>query len=261
MTGLQGWRSEMEDEHIAVDIPSLPSHVFLAVYDGHGGDGAAKYAGGNMVAVLERTKQWLEYRDKFKSEGSEDMSLLGDALIQTFLNIDVDIKYQQGMNRRDRSGCTSVVAIITPSKIICANAGDSRCIIGTNGRVKFLSEDHKPTDFKERNRIERAGGAVIHDRVDGDLAVSRALGDFQWKKRTDLPPEQQRVSCYPDIMIHERCPNDEVLLLACDGLWDVYSNEEAVTLVHELFASGETSVVLIAEELVDCALNKGICFL
>ena len=58
--------------------------------------------------------------------------------------------------------------------------------------------------------------------MDGDLAVSRALGDFQFKARSDLDASQQRVSCVPDIKIVERTKEDDILILACDGLWDVY---------------------------------------
>jgi serine/threonine protein phosphatase PrpC len=65
--------------------------------------------------------------------------------------------------------------------------------MGTGGTTKPLSEDHKPTDEGEKNRIEAAGGTVSWKRVDGDLAVSRALGDFQYKTRPDLPAEQQKV--------------------------------------------------------------------
>ena len=65
------------------------------------------------------------------------------------------------------------------------------------------------------------------------------------------------MSCYPDIKIHERSNKDDVLLLACDGLWDVMSTSEAVTVVRELYESGETSVERMAEELLDLSLLKG----
>ncbi len=58
-------------------------------------------------------------------------------------------------------------------------------------------------------------------------------------------------------MIHERTPQDDVLLLACDGLWDVMSSEEAINTVRQLYATGEESVVKIAEEMIDIALDKG----
>jgi hypothetical protein len=60
-----------------------------------------------------------------------------------------------------------------------------------------LSEDHKPYNPGEHERIDKAGGYVSMKRVDGDLAVSRALGDFQYKNREDLPPQQQKVTAHP----------------------------------------------------------------
>ncbi len=66
-----------------------------------------------------------------------------------------------------------------------------------------------------------------------------------------------QVTCFPDITVHERTEDDDVLLLACDGLWDVMSTSEAVDLVREIYASGEVSVKRMAEELLDIALDKG----
>lgn len=66
-----------------------------------------------------------------------------------------------------------------------------------------------------------------------------------------------QVSPYPDINVHERQSTDDLLLLACDGLWDVMTNAEAVAQVRELYQSGETSVAKIAEEMLDVSLNKG----
>ena len=65
------------------------------------------------------------------------------------------------------------------------------------------------------------------------------------------------MSCYPDIKIHERTDKDDVLLLACDGLWDVMTTSEAVSVVRELFESGEASVERMTEELLDLSLLKG----
>lgn len=66
-----------------------------------------------------------------------------------------------------------------------------------------------------------------------------------------------QVSCYPDVTVHERQDTDDLLLLACDGLWDVMTTAEAVAQVRELYESGERSVSKIAEELLDVSLKKG----
>jgi serine/threonine protein phosphatase PrpC len=121
-----------------------------------------------------------------------------------------------------------------------------------------MSEDHKPYDEIEKKRIEAAGGSVQWKRVDGDLAVSRALGDFQYKTRNDLPAVQQKVTFLPDITVHTRTPEDDILLLACDGLWDVMSNNEAIDMVRRIYQTGESSIKNVAEEMVDVALEKGM---
>jgi len=254
VTGMQGWRLEMEDAHIAEEIGSRKDHVFLAVFDGHGGAGAAIYAEHHMVGTLEKTEQWKQYL----AGDAQDIALLGEALKVAFVQLDQDIKkHQEQSGGQDTSGCTSVTAVITPRYIICANAGDSRCCLGENGRAEPMSIDHKPYDDEERRRIEEAGGTVQWKRVDGDLAVSRALGDFQYKNRPDLPADKQKVSCVPEIRVWERKPTDEVLLLACDGLWDVMSNEEAIEELRAIFQSGESNAMLVAEEMIDVALEKG----
>lgn len=170
-------------------MPQKSDHFLVAVFDGHGGAGAAIYAAKNLIGVIQATDQWKEY----VIAGETNVRLLGDALQQAFLKIDSDLRAHQKTERADTSGCTAVCAMITPDHIICSNAGDSRCVLGTGGRTVPLSEDHKPYDEGERKRIEAAGGCVQWKRVDGDLAVSRAFGDFQYKTRADLPAEQQKV--------------------------------------------------------------------
>jgi serine/threonine protein phosphatase PrpC len=84
-------------------------------------------------------------------------------------------------------GCTANVVILTNNILICANAGDSRCVVAEGGKALPLSVDHKPTLKKERDRIYRAGSTVnIEGRIDGNLNLSRAIGDIAHKKNTKL---------------------------------------------------------------------------
>lgn len=85
------------------------------------------------------------------------------------------------------------------------------------GRAKPLSFDHKPQNEGEKARITAAGGFVDFGRVNGNLALSRAIGDFEFKKSADLGPEQQIVTAYPDVVVHEMTDDDEFLVIACDG--------------------------------------------
>ena len=112
----------------------------------------------------------------------------------------------------DRSGCTSVTALVSPTFIIVSNSGDSRSVLGLNGGAKAMSYDHKPYNKNEEERIRKAGGTVSMRRVNGDLAVSRAFGDFCYKQANHVGPEGQAVACNPDFEVHMR--ND-----ASDEFW------------------------------------------
>jgi protein phosphatase 1B len=268
VSSMQGWRGEMEDAHVIEDLRSKPDHVIVGVFDGHAGSKAAKFAARHITNTLESTPTWKEYIIDTQTttncvENSmgtgKSLKLLGDALQQTFQVMDANLRYHLEMSA-DRSGCTAVVAIVTPHHIICANAGDSRCVAGTNGVAKALSEDHKPDQQFEKKRIIAAGGTTIGKRVDGELAVSRALGDFSFKNRRDLSDKEQKVSCYPDIVIHERSASDDVLILACDGLWDVMSKSEAISTACEMLYTtdgGAKNAKNIADSMIGLALDKG----
>jgi len=106
-----------------------------------------------LITVLEQQLQWRDYITSLQN-GSPDVKLIGQALSEAFLHIDVLIRQHQDKCRQeatgysdvDTSGCTAVVCVVTPTHIICSNAGDSRCIIGiSDNRVKPLSDDHKVT--------------------------------------------------------------------------------------------------------------------
>lgn len=79
--------------------------------------------------------------------------------------------------------------LVTPTEIFCSNAGDSRTVMSKNKIAVDLSKDHKPEDVEERRRIYAAGGFVEDNRVNGNLALSRALGDFEYKSNAILKPK------------------------------------------------------------------------
>ena len=118
------------------------------------------------------------------------------------------------------TGTTSCVVLITQTSIICANAGDSRGVLLRADKAMELSHDHKPQNPDETRRINAAKHSVEDDRVDGNLALSRAFGDFQYKDQTKLKAEDQAVTCHPDVKEVKRNAADQYIMLACDGIWD-----------------------------------------
>ena len=92
----------------------------------------------------------------------------------------------------DAIGCTSNVVYIDKAqkKIYVANAGDSRCVMGKAGASVEMSIDHKPDGPVEIERIEKSGSTITEGRVDGNLNLTRSLGDLKYKGRTHLKPEE-----------------------------------------------------------------------
>jgi len=155
---------------------------------------------------------------------------------------------------RDPSGCTAVAALLShDNKIYVANAGDSRSVLGVKGQVEPLSFDHKPTNDGERARISSAGGYVEFGRVNGNLALSRALGDFEFKKNYSLTPQAQIITANPDVTCHEITEDDEFLVLACDGIWDCLSSQDVVNFVRYQVSEGK-ELTEIGEMMCDHCL-------
>ncbi|XP_050077498.1 protein phosphatase 1L [Anopheles maculipalpis] len=131
----------------------------------------------------------------------------------------------------DFAGTTALIAVIHRSKLIVANVGDSRGVMcDYKGNAIPLSFDHKPQQVREQKRIADAGGFIAFKgvwRVAGILATSRALGDYPLK-------EKNLVIANPDVLSFDLVDHrPQFLILASDGLWDTFTNEEAVAFVRE----------------------------
>ncbi|KAK6929390.1 PPM-type phosphatase-like domain [Dillenia turbinata] len=228
MTSVRGRRRDMED---AVAIhPSFcrkgeisSDFHFYGVYDGHG-----------CSHVAMKCKDRLHELVKEEIESEENNIAWKSAMERSFSRMDREVfewsnSYSSTSNCRcelqtpkcDAVGSTAVVAVVTPDRIIVSNCGDSRAVLCRNGVAIPLSSDHKPDRPDELLRIQAAGGRVIYwdgPRVLGVLALSRAIGDNYLKPY---------VSSEPEVTVTERTEEDECLILASDGLWDVVSNDTA----------------------------------
>ncbi|KAI4251330.1 MAG: hypothetical protein LQ352_004919 [Teloschistes flavicans] len=255
VSAMQGWRISMEDAHAAVldlqaeDLDKVFQAAtpdkrlsFFGVYDGHGGDRVALYAGENVHKILAK-------QETFKKGDYEQA--LKDGFLATDRAILNNPKYEEEV-----SGCTASVGLISQTTIYVANAGDSRSVLGVKGRAKPLSFDHKPQNEGEKARICAAGGFVDFGRVNGNLALSRAIGDFEFKKSADLSPEQQIVTAFPDVVAHNISDDDEFLVIACDGIWDCQSSQAVVEFVRRGIAAKQT-LSKICENMMDNCLAPG----
>lgn len=131
----------------------------------------------------------------------------------------------------DAVGATANVVYINKKtkKIYVSNAGDSRCVMSVGGKAVEMSIDHKPNDEGERARIEAAGSEVnAEGRVDGNLNLSRSLGDLKSKHRPHLPAEEQAITANPDTYVFDLTDDLDFILMGCDGIWEKNDNEKAV---------------------------------
>ncbi|KKA31232.1 hypothetical protein TD95_002726 [Thielaviopsis punctulata] len=248
VSAMQGWRISMEDAHLAVlDLLAATKETstvndqmsIFGVFDGHGGDRVAQFSGKHIHEILVK-------QDAFKQ--GEFEKALQDSFLATDRAILNDPKYEDEV-----SGCTACVGLIVGDKLYVANAGDSRSVLGIKGRAKPMSNDHKPTLESERARINAAGGFVDFGRVNGNLALSRAIGDFEFKKSADLPPESQIVTAYPDVEVHQLTEDDEFLVIACDGIWDCQSSQAVIEFVRRGIAAKQ-DLDKICENMMDNCL-------
>ncbi|KAJ1931155.1 Protein phosphatase 2C 2, partial [Linderina pennispora] len=216
----------MEDAHTTLlKVGPDNESAFFAVYDGHGGQTSALFAG-------DQLQNFIVSNEHYAAGDFEKAIKAG------YINADAELRKDPKMVN-DSSGCTAVSVLITKDgKVYCGNAGDSRCIISTKGRAIALSNDHKPKDEIEFNRIMAGGGFVEFGRVNGNLALSRAIGDFEFKNNPALPAEKQIVTADPDVIGHKLSADDEFLVIACDGIWDCMTNQQVAQFVHEMVAKG-----------------------
>ncbi|KNE57508.1 hypothetical protein AMAG_03214 [Allomyces macrogynus ATCC 38327] len=224
-------RRTMEDAHAIVqDYRGVPGEGFFAVYDGHAGRQAAAWCGENVHTVL------ANLLDEFAPE-----TPIPDLFDEAFVRAD---KHMAEANIH--AGCTAVACLVQVQEdrriLYTANVGDARAVLCRKGQAIRLSYDHKGSDPFEARRIVDAGGFMVNNRVNGVLAVTRSLGDTSMKELVVGNPYTTELELIVD---------DEFLILACDGIWDVLSDQEAVNLVMSCSDPQQA-----AEQLVHQALEN-----
>lgn len=154
---------------------------------------------------------------------------------------------------RIQAGCTAIVALSVGNKLYVANAGDSRGVLCRAGSAVALSMDHKPQQDREMNRITKAGGYVnLVGRINGNLNLSRSLGDLKYKQNPNLPMTEQMITAEPDVTVTTLQSNDRFFLLACDGVWDCLNNQQACDFVTERLDMGMEPVQVVREVCRRC---------
>lgn len=172
-----------------------------------------------------------------------------DCITSAYIITDIKSRQAELM----QSGCTAVTCLIKKESdgvryLYSANVGDSRAVLSRKGKASRLSEDHKASDKTEKHRVEELGGFVLRDRVLGMLAVSRAFGDHNLKRFVSARPYITKTKLHGD---------EEFLIVACDGLWDEVSDEDAAKIVRDTYYKSDKNEQKAANALVQVALDRG----
>ena len=204
-----GFREQMEDAHAIWNEEGI-GFFSAEVYDGHAGSLAARIAADTLT-------RYFMHPDRCEGFDCGRPSFTAEALREAYLATDRLI-----VGRGTESGAAAATFYLQGERFLAGNAGDSRIVIGEGSRAIELTVDHKPDLPEERARIEALGGRVIAldvPRVQGTLAMSRALGDA---------PLKPFVTPEPRIAEGSLGRSDDLVVIACDGVWDVLTSEEAM---------------------------------
>ncbi|KAJ3044316.1 Protein phosphatase 2C 1 [Rhizophlyctis rosea] len=203
---------------------------------------------GFQIGVAEdRNKKYRRTMEIFKGLlNSHPNRSVPELLHETFIETDKQLSEKKGLF----AGCTAVVAFIQVEEregakkrvLYTANVGDARAVLSRDGQAVRLSYDHKGSDSQEARRIQDAGGFVMNNRVNGVLAVTRSLGDINMKEWVIGSPFTT------ETVLDAK---DKFLILACDGLWDVCSDQAAVDAIKDV-----TDPQQAAEDLLEHALEN-----
>jgi len=254
MATMHGWRETMEDAHtVELSLPKHPDAAYFGIFDGHSGADCAKY----MATTLVHEVDSLTTFDTAE-------------IAKTCLRVDQDFLDDLQFSGKE-DGCAGLFSIVEVEggsyKIINANIGDSRTILARQQKdmegktiwyeAVACTEDHKPNDPKEKERIEAAGGSVTANRVDGQLALSRAFGDRQLKTPLSAPGESRKVCANPDFTTFT-CGSNDFLLMCCDGIYegDIFDRQAVIDWVAKKMEQSDDIAIVCGQLLTEC-LTRG----
>lgn len=226
---LQGKRRYMEDRAMVIDNFHGGYGLYI-VCDGHGGDYVADFCMMHLPRVLRALLVSGMTPDK--------------ALGLTFVQLDDQVEWTHSY----MTGTTCIVLLKHTDHFWIAHVGDSRAILNTGSSCVCLTKDHKPIGT-EKDRIDRIEEGVVIKvgdiwRVNGELAVSRAIGDK--RLRPYVIPE-------PEVRRYEIPATSRFVVMATDGLWDVMSCNQVNEMVMHTYLAAHNDIMTSDREVVETA--------
>ena len=224
------FRDYMEDKgRVIQNIKGDPNSSLFCLFDGHGGDQVSKFLQQNFFQYFKEMLPFNNVRDN---------------LVSLFNNVDSKIKEKDFFN----VGATACIIYITKENgqrcLYSANIGDTRSVLISSSEYRRLSYDHRASDPNENERITKEGGFVFGGRVYGILMLSRAFGDWELKL--------YGVSNVPHITRTNITNNDLYVVVASDGVWDVFEDVD----IYEM-SKGINDAKELCNNIVQKSIEKG----
>jgi integrin-linked kinase-associated serine/threonine phosphatase 2C len=258
----QGTRKTMEDQHkamLSTDLftprdrtaPRMAMGIpFFGVYDGHGGQQCAEFLRENLHTLILSHPHARQDPQRAIKDGVEEAEKLFMEKCKT---------------ERIDSGSTVAVALVVDELLVTGNVGDSEIVLCRNGTAKVLTVKHTlSANESEVDRVKACGGRIFHSRVGHpkfnpmlvSLAVSRAVGDAGFKLEEYTDGKASGLIAEAETSVTELEPDDEFIIIGCDGVWDVLSYQGAVDFCKELIKAGKDTQH-VTEQLCQEALKLG----
>lgn len=246
-----GGRDYMEDTHVC--IPNLAKNFgyntvddkvisFYGVFDGHGGKDAAQYVRDNLPRVIVEDAAFPLELEK--------------AVRRSFVQTDSQFAEKCSLQDGLSSGTTALTAMIFGRTLLVANAGDCRAVLSRRGAAIEMSKDHRTCCLNERKRVESLGGYVDDGYLNGQLAVTRALGDWHLDGLKEMGEPGGPLSAEPELKMITLTKDDEFLIIGSDGIWDFFSNQNSVDFARRRLQE-HNDLRRCCKEIVEEAIRRG----
>jgi serine/threonine protein phosphatase PrpC len=208
---VQGYRKNMED---FFSLYKDKKYIYVGVYDGHGGDNVSHYIKENFLKYLSHC---IDNTKISPSEFKKNVKIINKCFIS------FDMKIKNNIINSKNQGSTVVCAIISKEYIMICHCGDSRAIAYNGRDIIFSTIDYKPCNSKEKKRILKSGHVLKNNRIDGQIDISRCLGDFHFKQSYNY--NNNAIISLPGIHILNinQC---KFLVLVSDGITNKINNKQ-----------------------------------
>uniref|UniRef100_A0A803Q8E8 protein-serine/threonine phosphatase n=1 Tax=Cannabis sativa TaxID=3483 RepID=A0A803Q8E8_CANSA len=246
-----GSRPYMEDTHVCIsnlaekygfNLLNKEAISFYGVFDGHGGKAAAQFVRDHLPRIIV--------------EDADFPLQLEKVVTRSFMETDAAFAKSCSIESSLSSGTTALTAMIFGRSLLVANAGDCRAVLSRCARAIELSRDHRPCCIKEKTRVESLGGFVDDGYLNGQLGVTRALGDWHLEGMKEMGDIGGPLSAEPELRLFTLTKDDEFLIIGSDGIWEVFSNQNAVDIARKKLQE-HNDVKLCCKAIVEEAIKRG----